>query len=92
MMTNELCETIIHFNINRKCFSDLTGDFPHKSRRGNLYVMVMYDYDINTIMAKPIKNRQAETIRDAFLNTHKVLKSRGSEPKFYIMKKSFLVN
>ena len=24
-----------------------------------LYVMVMYDYDRNTILVKPIKNRQA---------------------------------
>ena len=28
---------------------------------------------------------QAETIRDAFHKIHKVLKSRVSEPKFYIM-------
>ena len=27
---NELCATIIPFNINRQGFSDLTGAFPHK--------------------------------------------------------------
>ena len=43
--------------------------------------MVMYDYDINTILAEPIKNKQVATIRDTFLNIHKVLKSRGSKPK-----------
>ena len=47
--------------------------------------MVMYDYDSNEIRAKPIKNRQAATIHDAFLKIHKILKSRGSDPKVYIM-------
>ena len=31
--TYELCTTIMHFNIKRKGFSDLTGDFLHKSSR-----------------------------------------------------------
>ena len=75
-------------NLKRKGFSDLTSASPHKSSRGNLYVMVMYDYDSNAILAEPIKNSQAETIRGAFLKVHKihkVLKARGSNPKVYIM-------
>ena len=47
--------------------------------------MAMYNYDSNAILVEPIKNRQAETICDAFLKIHKVLKARGSEPKFYIV-------
>ena len=47
--------------------------------------MFMYDYDSNEILVGPIKNRQAETIRDAFLNIHKGLKARGVNPKVYIM-------
>ena len=83
--THDLCSTIIPFNINIKCFSGITGAFPHKSSRINLYVMVMYDYDSNAILAEPIKNRQASTIRDVFFNIHKVLKARGIKPKVYIM-------
>ena len=45
----------------------------------------MYDYDSSTILDEPIKNRQAATIPDALLNIHRVIKSRGSEPKVYIM-------
>ena len=67
---------IITFNIKRKGFSDLTSVFLHKSSRGNLYAMVMYDYDSNSILAEPIKNRQAETIRDLLLKIHKVLKAK----------------
>ena len=48
--------------------------------------MAMYNYDSNAILVEPIKNRQAETICDAFLKIHKVLKGRGSNPKVYIMK------
>ena len=47
--------------------------------------MVMYYYDSNSILAEPIRNRQTTTIHDAFLNIHKVVKSRGSAPKFYII-------
>ena len=47
--------------------------------------MVIYDYDSNAILDKPIKNRRVETICDAFLNIHNMLKSIGSNPKFYIM-------
>ena len=85
MDTHELCATIIPFNIKRKGFTDLTGAFPHKSIIGNLYAMVMYDYNSNIILVEPIKNRQTETIRNALLNTHKVTNEIVSDPKVYIM-------
>ena len=81
MNTHELCATITPFNINRKGFSDLTGALPHKSRRGNLYVMVLYEYDSNAIPDEPIENRQATIIHNDFLKIHNMLKSRGREPK-----------
>ena len=47
--------------------------------------MVVYDYDRNAILSKPIKNRKAETMQYAFLKIHKVLKARGSKQILYIM-------
>ena len=47
--------------------------------------MVMYDYDSNATLSESLKFRQAETIRYAFLNMQKILKSRGSDPKGHIM-------
>ena len=85
MNTHELCAIIIPFNIKRKGFSNLTGAFPHKSSKEILYVMVIYDYDSNIILVEPIKNNQEATIHDDLLNIHKILKSRGSDTKFYIM-------
>jgi hypothetical protein len=35
----------------------LTGKFPVRSDRGNLYVLVVYLYDDNAILVEPIKNR-----------------------------------
>ena len=40
-----------------KSYSDLTGKFPIRSDRGNLYVLVVYLYDDNAILVEPIKNR-----------------------------------
>ena len=54
---HEIFPTIISFNLKINGFSDLTGAFPHKSIRGNLYVMVMYDCDSNVILSEPVKNR-----------------------------------
>jgi hypothetical protein len=40
-------------------YTDQTGIFPVISRRGNVYVMVLYEYDGNEIIAEPIKNNKA---------------------------------
>ena len=55
MKTHELCATIFRFSMKIKGFINLTGTIPHKSSRGNLYVVFMYDYDSNSILTKPIK-------------------------------------
>ena len=85
MKTHKLCAIVIPFNNKRKGLSNLTGSFPHKSRGGNLYVMVMHDYDNNTILSEPIKNRQEEIIRDDFLKMHTIIKSIGSDPNVQMM-------
>ena len=40
-----------------KIYTDQTGRFPVVSSKGNKYIMVLYDYDSNAILAKPIKDR-----------------------------------
>ena len=53
--THLICVNIIPFNTNKKGFSDITVSFPHKLICGNLYVMVVYDFDSNAILSEPIK-------------------------------------
>ena len=42
--------------ITGQIVSDRTGRFPINSSRGNIYIMVVYDFDLNTILAEPIKS------------------------------------
>ena len=44
-------------------FSDQTGIFPRVSSKGNRSVMVLYDYDINAILNKTIKNTTPMLVR-----------------------------
>ena len=68
-----------------KAYSDLTGRFPHISSRGNEYLFTMYDYDSNTILQVPIKNRQGKVIAEAFTKCYEKLTKHGHVVKMFIM-------
>ena len=68
-----------------KSYSDLTGCFPIPSSRGNEYILVIYDYNSNAILAEAIPNRQAATIRDATLTMLEKLKTGEFVPKLHIL-------
>jgi hypothetical protein len=58
--TNTMFATIVDLEevpITRKSYSDLIGRFPAKSQQGNLYVLILYTYDDNAILAEPLKSR-----------------------------------
>jgi hypothetical protein len=38
-------------------YSDLTGRFPTTSLSGNKYILILYDYDSNSFLSAPMKNR-----------------------------------
>ena len=42
--------------------SDQTGGFPLTSRRGNKYILIIYNYDSNSIHAVAIPSRYRENI------------------------------
>jgi hypothetical protein len=62
-------------------YTDQTGRFTVVSRKGNKYIMVLYDYDSNVILAKPIKNRTAPELLEAFQFMEQELVSKGLKPK-----------
>ena len=41
---------------NRQLLHDLTGRFPIQSNRGANYIFVLYDYDSNAILVRPLRN------------------------------------
>jgi hypothetical protein len=61
--------------------TDQTGIFPVVSRKGNKYIMILYDYDSNAILAQPIKDRTAPELLKAFQVMEQELVVRGLKQK-----------
>jgi hypothetical protein len=62
-------------------YTDQTGRFPVVSSKGNKYIMVLYDYDSNAILAKPIRDRTAPELLKAFQFMEQELVAKGLKPK-----------
>jgi hypothetical protein len=64
-----------------RIYTDQTGRFPVISSRGNVSIMVSYEYDVHAIMAEPIKNNKARELLRSFQVTEQKLTARGLTPK-----------
>jgi hypothetical protein len=62
-------------------YTDQTGRFPVVSSKVNKYIMILYDYDSNAILAKPIKDRTAPELLKAFQFMEQELVARGLKLK-----------
>ena len=84
---SEIYSKLFHINETKtsKTYSDLTGKFPHKSSRGNQYLLVIYDYDSNAIVIAPLKTRQSKEITNAFTKGHKRLLKFENKPTLFIL-------
>jgi hypothetical protein len=69
----------------RKSYLDQTGKFPVQSSRGYNYVMILYNYDSNAILSKPLKTRQASEITAAWTHQHTHLPSNGYAPVLHLL-------
>ena len=66
-------------------YTNLTGRFPHCSARGHEYLLVGYNYDVNSILVEPLKNRQAKNISDIWDNINKQFSTEGVQPQTYVL-------
>ena len=66
-------------------YTDLTGWFPYASSRGHQYIMVAYHYDANAILVQPVKNRNAQTLVNAWNKLNNKFKQAAVKPSTYIM-------
>ena len=66
-------------------FSDLTGRFPIQSNRGANYIFVLYDYDSNAIIVRPICTRSAQEIQRVFTSVHAYLVAHGLRPHLHTL-------
>jgi hypothetical protein len=75
----------VPFVTKHTAYHDLTGRFPHRSSRGNEYLLVVYDHDSNSILHCALKNKQAAEIQRGWLRIHEKLTKGGNQPKMYIL-------
>lgn len=69
------------FEPTGQIYTDQTGRFPVPSSRGNKYIMVLYDYDSNAILAEPMKSRNDKEMVRAYSSMLKHLELRGLKPQ-----------
>jgi hypothetical protein len=62
-------------------YTDLTGNFPVRSSKGNSYVMLYYIYDCNYIKVVPMMSRSASEWVKAYDSIHQELTIKGFKPK-----------
>ena len=55
-----------------KTYSDQTGRFLHRLSKGNKYLMIMYIYDSNAILAVPMNNQEAKNHRSMGNTTQQI--------------------
>ena len=72
-------------DVSGKVYTDQTGRFPHASSRGSKYIMVLYDFDSNAILAEPLKTKTEREQLHATTKLHTYLKARGLNPKMHVM-------
>ena len=66
--------------VTGQVFTDQTGRFPVTSSKGSQYIMVLYDYDSNAILAEPMKNRSERELVQVYTKMHTYLCRRGLKP------------
>lgn len=79
----ESCSNLVYaatFQPTGHIYSDQTGRFPHTSSRGNKYIMIVYDYDSNAILAEPMKSKAEAEMIKTYRKMHATLTSRGLKP------------
>ena len=66
-------------------YTDLTGPFPVTSMDGNKYILVIYVYDSNAILLRPLKNRSDNETLRAYTEVYEFLKTRNCHPKLHVL-------
>ena len=83
--TNKLFALLLPTSDIHKSYSDKTGKFPVLSSWGYQYVFILYEYDSNVILDKPLKTRQALEINTTWSETHIRLRQKQFAPKIHVL-------
>ena len=77
------CFTAVLQPSSGQIHSDQTGKFVVASSAGNNYVLVVYDYDSNSILVEPMRSRTGPCILTAFQTVHAGLVAAGLRPQLH---------
>lgn len=83
--SNQACCALINPSSTLTICVDLTGRFPKKSSRGNQHVLVGYHYDGNCIHGIPLKDRDGQSIADAWTELNSIFKKAGVAPEMRVL-------
>ena len=85
ILTNDVIYSIQEFDQPCTGYMDFTGRFPVKSGWGNEYLLITYNWDANSILVEPIKNKEAQTITAAWEKLNKHFSTTGVTPNHWIL-------
>ena len=75
-----VCTVIATSELKGVISTDLPGRFPFTSDQLNNYIFIMYDFDSNNILGKPIKSREKSELVRGFEMCYKELKEANITP------------
>jgi hypothetical protein len=82
MIQEEKCHYVYATTLEtNQIYSDLTGRFPTTSLSGNKYILILYDYDSNSFLSTPMKNRSDKEMAREFDFLIQSLILRGLKPR-----------
>ena len=70
-------------------YTDQTVAFPVTSKKGNKYIMILYEIDNNVIMSEATRNRSSGEIFRTYLILMKKIKSAGIRPNKNVLNNEF---
>ena len=78
--THHFFAAIVDPTTTGQIYTDQTGKFIVASSHGHNYILVLYDYDSNTILVEPMPNRTGPCILRAFQVLYSRLVTAGLRP------------
>ena len=78
--TNDVAYMVVNIGELSTAYTDLTGQFPSRSSRENIYILVGYHYDANCILVIAVKDRKASTLTNAWKSLHAKFAKAGAAP------------
>ena len=73
------------YDVRETTFSDQTGKFPTRSKRGNKYIMIMVEIDSSAILVEPMKSQKDGKMIRVYNALLLQLKQAGILPKKHVM-------